>query len=305
MPVDKKTKYILSLPERLVRSLASILTGFTSMGSQLLLPKGFRKSATYRVTFGMLQQFMMETIAEVELDENNKEIEVKESYAKRKAVGSMVEGVSLLSFHFSPVWLLAIASDLSGGSKVYLNQLVDNFKEHKIIDQDRSIDNVSQLLDGVSKSTKLGMDNIDTPPITAESYEAFKASSKLSLQENQQQLKAVFGDLEDIYRQMLAASKDRNVDLNRLSGSLAMNLMLSTAQKGIDISKISTLTSVDFIKAHVIRSYQESIDQLNEQGKLAYIKNHMTPFLETIPKHFDFDKDTTTSWLLDKRTGDK
>lgn len=303
--MDDKTKYLLSLPERTLRSVTSVVTGITSMSSQLLLPKSFRKSATYRVTFGMLQQFMMESVAEVTLDEKNKEIEVKEEYAKRKAVGSMIEGASLLGFHFSPVWLLAIVSDLAGGSKTYLNQLVDDFKAHKIIDSDREIENVSQLLDGISQSTKLGMDAIDTPPITADTFEAFKASTKEQLGENSEQLKMILGDLEDIYRQMLAASKDADVDMKKLSGSMALNLMASTAQKGIDLTKVSSKTTLEFFREHVIGSYQESLNDLNEAGKLNYIKTHMAPFLETIPKHFAFDKETTTSWLLDKRTGEK
>ena len=40
--------------------------------------------------------------------------------AKRKAAGNVVELGSILAFGFSPLWLLAAASDVIRGSRVYL-----------------------------------------------------------------------------------------------------------------------------------------------------------------------------------------
>ena len=48
----------------------------------------------------------------------------------RKGAGSVVELGSIAAFGFSPLWLLAAASDLARGSRVYLAALVGELKDN-------------------------------------------------------------------------------------------------------------------------------------------------------------------------------
>ena len=52
--------YTLSLPERGLRALASIIGGTTSLLTNVLLPDSLRQSTTYTVTIGLLQQYVIE-----------------------------------------------------------------------------------------------------------------------------------------------------------------------------------------------------------------------------------------------------
>ena len=56
--------------------------------------------------------------------------------AKRKGAGNVVELGSIVAFGFSPLWLLAAASDLTRGSRVYLKTLEQELKAAGVIAED-------------------------------------------------------------------------------------------------------------------------------------------------------------------------
>ena len=51
----------------------------------------------------------------------------------RKTAGNTVELASFLAVGWSPVWLLAGASDLVGGSKIYLRALVTELQDAGVL----------------------------------------------------------------------------------------------------------------------------------------------------------------------------
>ena len=85
--------------------------------------------------------------------------------AKRKVAGNVVEVGSIAAFGFSPLWLLAAASDLTHGSRVYLKALEDELKAAGVIDEDVDAHSVDELL-GVLESTSGGTARlVDIPPL--------------------------------------------------------------------------------------------------------------------------------------------
>lgn len=112
--------YLASLPERTVRAATALATGLTSLAANTLLPGFLRGTTVYKVTFGMLQQFLIEKVAQVEGGESP--YSAKDNYLARKTAGAVLEGIGLASIRFSPLWMLAILSDAAGGSKVYVER---------------------------------------------------------------------------------------------------------------------------------------------------------------------------------------
>ena len=67
----------LAYSERTVRSVSTVVVGASTLLTENLIPKSLRKSTTYRVTLGMLQQFLIEKVAEMEVQ--NEEFEVSDN----------------------------------------------------------------------------------------------------------------------------------------------------------------------------------------------------------------------------------
>lgn len=301
--MNKSARFYLTLPERTLRSLTSAVTGITSLTTKLLMPKFIKNSATYRVTFGMLQQFLIETVAEVK--QEAPDIELKDNYVVRKTAGAFVEGIGLLSIHFSPVWMLAIVSDISGGSKEYLNRLIHDLKKNGIVKDEAKFNSVFDLLEGVRNSSKLGVDSIDMPPISKDEFLKLKTDMVKNFKDNGNQTKAIMKDLEGVWKQMHQVSKDENFAISKLNGTMTLDLMKKTATKGIDMTKATSETMMGLFNDVIIKSYKESINELSEHGKRKYVIDHLTPFMSQFSKHFDKNKLTMTDKLIDLFDGKK
>ncbi len=288
--------YILSLPERFVRSTVSGVTGVTSILTDLALPKALKETATYRVTFGMLQQFLIEKVAEIEMD--HKDIELVDKYLVRKTAGSMIEGIGLLSIQFSPVWMLAILSDFTGGSGAYLKRLTEDLKKEGLIRPDRNYDSAFALLDGIRVIGDKGVRAIDTPPISKDELIAFKNEMKEAFQHNNEATYQLYKDMEKVYSRMEKASSDEDISMKKLSGAMALDAMKHSAGKNLNILKSGSMSSGRLLRELFIDSYKESLDHLNHVGKRAYLINHLTPFMKQVKNHYSKEKESLTQKVL-------
>ena len=110
------TKFLVSLPERILRAFGAAAGGTVYETFQLVLPRLVRRSRFYEATAKNLLRVTIELVggvkgaASVEADAPS-----PGQLAVRKGAGNVVELGSIAAFGFSPLWLLAAASDLARG----------------------------------------------------------------------------------------------------------------------------------------------------------------------------------------------
>ncbi|MCK5923640.1 MAG: hypothetical protein KAG66_22090, partial [Methylococcales bacterium] len=107
--------YILSMPERTLRSLAALVGGGSSLLTETLLPDSLRGTTIYTVTVGMLQRFVVEQVYGMDGETPDGQAALSDDYVQRKMAGTALETAGLLTMGFSPLWVLAIAGDVAGG----------------------------------------------------------------------------------------------------------------------------------------------------------------------------------------------
>lgn len=294
--IGDKAIYGLSLPERTIRSATSILTGVTSTATETLLPHFVKESVTYRVTFGMLQQFLITKIAEIEDQETS--VVLQDQYLLRKTAGSVVEGVGLFSVRFSPVWLLAILSDVTGGSKEYLNRLVRAYKREGVIESETTFENFLDLLEGVSRSSKLGLSAFDMPPISKEEFIAYKQELSDSLKGQKDTLFLMMRDLETVWNKMVAAETKEGVPITTISGAMALEAMKKSGEKGVKVTRSTLLTTYEVFHEMLIGPYNTTLKRVAKEGFTAYVRHHLDPHISQMLYHFYGDKETLTEKLI-------
>src|SRR5262245_38183293 len=98
--------WLLSLPERIVRSLAAVLGGTVHEAATLLLPRFVRVSRLYEATAKNLLRITVELVGGVDpRGEPTAEVEPNPGrLAVRKGAGNAVELGSIAAFGFSPLW---------------------------------------------------------------------------------------------------------------------------------------------------------------------------------------------------------
>src|SRR5918999_198249 len=108
----RRGRYIASIPERIVRSTAAVVGGALHETGSLALPRFIRRSRFYEATAKNLLRVAIEGVGGVKGAPTAERGPSARELAKRKGAGNVVELGSIAAFGFSPLWLLAAASDL-------------------------------------------------------------------------------------------------------------------------------------------------------------------------------------------------
>ncbi len=289
--------YLLSLPERVVRSAAAVVGGTSLLVTETLFPEVVKESTTYRVIVGNLQKFMITRVAQVEYFPASEEEQVIDGYIGRKLAGNVLEMAGLMTMRFSPVWVFALAGDAAAGSKVFLDRLSTNLKQHQVIDPASDPEDIVGLLDAIQRASSTSATVVDTPPLTGE------------------QLSSLAGDLADGYGQMFSKSQSllsrfetlqtrmeqtagaEGLSVEAVSGIMAIDVA-AIAKAGAGTTMAVGQTGAELFGEKILASYERTLDELNSQGASAYLNRYMKPFMDAAVEHFDPNKSTWTQASL-------
>ena len=83
----------------------------------------------------------------------------------RKGAGNAVELGAIVAFGFSPLWLLAGASDVLRGTRVYLDELVGELERAGVLVQESRFETVDDLLGALEGASGGTARLIDIPPL--------------------------------------------------------------------------------------------------------------------------------------------
>jgi hypothetical protein len=269
----RRAAFLLSLPERLVRSLVGTVGGVVHETAEVVLPRFARRSRLYEATAKNLLRIAIELIGDVEGQAPAGEPDPAE-LAKRKTVGNVVEVGSIAAFGFSPLWLLAGASDVTHGSRVYLEALVTELKRAGIVAEEArlgSVDDVLAALEGASGTTAR---LVDLPPFELAQLRASLAElgTSAGTLPSPREMAALYAGLRR------TAARERR-SLLEVSTGVGLAFLLSARQVG---------------REHVVVPYREDWRPLRHEGFGAYARRIARPYRDAIAAHFDAERQTWT-----------
>src|ERR671910_180380 len=156
--------YLASLPERTARAGAALTGGLVYETGEVLLPLAVRRSKLYQAIVGRLLRITIELVGGVEGVYRSEEMQARELLV-RKTAGNAVEIASFMAVGWSPVWLLAGASDLVGGSKIYLRALVTELRDAGVLAAEDDVSSFEELLSALEGTSGVLADTVDVPPL--------------------------------------------------------------------------------------------------------------------------------------------
>ena len=105
--------YLLSVPERVVRSVLGLGAGVAREVGEVALPDGIRRSQLYQNLVDATLRFLIEQVGGVEGVYSAEET-LPDDFLARRTAGNAVEVLGIVAFRASPVWILAALADLCG-----------------------------------------------------------------------------------------------------------------------------------------------------------------------------------------------
>ena len=250
--------FLLSLPERLVRSLAAVVGGGVHETAELVLPRFVRRSHLYEATAKNLLRVTVELVGGVE--QRDPQLPDAGEVAVRKGAGNAVELGSIAAFGFSPLWLLAAASDVAHGTRTYLDALVAELKAAGVLAQETEVGSMGELLDALERGSGTAAGLIDLPPLELAELRRSLAELRGSARSlpRPQELAAVFAALR------AAAARERRSVLEVSQGA-GLAFLLSARTVG---------------REHLVTPYREDWRPLRHEGFAAYARRIAGPYRE-------------------------
>jgi hypothetical protein len=289
--------YTLSLPERSFRSLAALVGGTTSLLTDSLLPEVLRDTTTYRVTVGLFQKFLVEKMGGVKTaDGQIDKSQLRDKFVRRKLLGNMLEAAGLLTMRFSPLWLLAIAGDAAGGSKVFLNRLIDHLKTNGVIDPSAEPSELVDVLAAVQEASVKSATALDMPPLSRDELSKLASEMKESYSKVLQTSSDLIPDLTKVWDDMEDVANKQKVPLEELMGMMVFEAA-SLLDKTVGTVNAVGKTGVELFDENIVQSYRRTLERVSADGVDGYLSNHYHPFWDAVKGHFDIDKKT---WLEQK-----
>ena len=290
--------YSLSLPERAARSTVGLAAGTARELAPLLVPQSFQNSKTYEIVVRNSLQFLTEDIGGAASKPG--QTEAVEGYMARKAVGNFVELAGLTTLHVSPIWLLAIASDVAYGTKSYVQELAKELKEQGLIDETSTIHHADDLLESLQKASGRAASLFDTPPLSIEQLKESLEETRAAAASADFATLLPEAELKQYWKEMREIAGRENVSLLGVSGAMTMHGFgkLKTVSHG-------ALTGVrvagGLFNRHVIGHYVDSLETLRRQGFYRTVRDSYAPYVDAVWSNFSVDRETWTAEIVSGR----
>lgn len=258
--------FLASLPERTFRVSAATLGGATYHLAEVLLPGWLRDSKFYQATVGRTLRITVEMVGGVSGVMPPEEMPVN-TLLVRKTVGNVIELAGVLAIGWSPLWLLAAVSDISGGTKVYLHTLADELQQRGLLTNGTPVISFEDLLGRLEQSSGILADTIDIPPLSLREIRATWESLRTDTRSipSLEELDATYANLRET------------------SARSAQSLLIVSSV----VAASAVRVSMQLGARHVLRHYQEALGAILREGLSAYLGRISAPYLSITRVHLD------------------
>ena len=164
MPEKADPAYLLSLPERVLRSALGLGAGLLREVGEVALPRGVRRSHLYRNLVDVTLRYLIEQVGGAKGVYPVAEPQAADFLARRGA-GHAIELFGIVAFRVSPVWVLAALADLSGLGRRLIPEIASALESEGLLEKGVRFESIDQLLDGLERTSSRLADTFNTPPL--------------------------------------------------------------------------------------------------------------------------------------------
>ena len=292
--------YLLSLPERVVRSVLGLSAGVVREAGELLLPAGMRRSHLYHSLVDVTLRYLIEQVGGVKGTYPPEQAHI-DDFLLRRGAGNAIELLGIVAFRLSPVWVLAALADLSGLGRRLIPEISEALEQEGLLEIGSRYESMDQLLDGMEKMSSRLAETVNTPPLdTAELRREWAA-----IRNHARTLKVInlpstrrIGHQWQRLRQE-ATRQGRSVF--EISSVVALSAMRTLPDKARWLSASAHVGAVyagNQFSAAILAHYSQTLSELREVGYLTYAKRQMTPYLRACVEQFSQQRETLTQRLV-------
>jgi hypothetical protein len=293
--------YLLSLPERVVRSALGLSAGVLREAGELLLPAGMRRSHLYHSLVEVTLRYVIEQVGGVKGTYPPEQREI-DDFLLRRGAGNAIELLGIVAFRVSPVWVLAALADLSGLGRRLIPEISQVLAKEGLIEPGARYEDMDQLLDGMEKMSSRLAESVNTPPLNAQELRR----EWVAIRNHARTLKVALPSARTIggqWNRLQQEATEQGRSVFEISSVMALSAMRALPDRARWLSAsahVGATYAGNQFAAAVLAHYSETLRELRQAGYLSYARRQMTPYLRACVEQFSQGRETLTQRMVAK-----
>ena len=285
-------RYILSLPERVVRSLGALSGGLLREIGEVVVPASLRRTTLYRTMVDVTLRFLIEEVGQVE-GVYPTEGHLAENFLFQRTASHGIELLGILTFHASPVWVLAALADVSGAGNTLIREI-----------SHARFETMEQMLEGLEKTSSHLAQTLNLPPVDIaglrREWDAFRQQARSIPPKRVPTPER----LEGIWGQLRRTAREQDKPVFTVSSLMAVSALAHVPGNVLWLSRAAhsaARRTGKVLGGAILDHYVQALDEIARTGFAAYWAREFRPYLRAAAAQFAPGHETATERLLHKR----
>jgi len=292
--------YILSLPERMVRSLGALCGGLLHELGEVALPPAIRRTALYRMMIGVTLRFLIEQVGQVE-GVYPLESGLAGNFILRRTASHGIELLGIIAFRTSPIWVLAALADLTGGGHRLIREIADALKQEGLLEREGGFQTMEQILGGLERTSEHLATTLNMPPVNVTDLRKEWDTLTESLRSIPPDHIPALKRLEATWDELRKTAEEQDRSVFALSSLLAISSLAHVPANLLWLSKATTSAARrtgSVLGEAILDHYSEALRDIGETGFLNYWEREFRPYLKGAAEQFSPERLSFTQKLL-------
>jgi len=294
--------YLVSLPERVIRSALGLSAGLLREVGEVVLPRAARRSQLYQSLVDSTLRWVIEQVGGAKGVYPTQQLQ-PEDFLLRRGAGNAIEVLGFVAFRVSPVWVLAAMADLSGLGRRLIPEIAESLKAQGLLEKDAQLESVDQLLDGLEKTSSRLAETFNTPPLDVaglrKEWEAIRSEAR-NLKPSEVPSRELIVRKWDELKQESARQGRSVFETSSLMAVSAVRTLPQRARILSTSALVGATHAGKLVSTAMLDHYTETLKELREVGYLTYAKRQLSPYLRACVDQFSPERRTLTQRLIDR-----
>lgn len=295
--MNRISRYLVSLPERVVRSATALSAGLVRELSDVALPSWLRRTRLYSNLVDSTLRFLIEQVGQVEGAYTDGEA-LADDFAIRRLAGNGIELAGILAFRASPVWVMAALADLSGAGRHLIRSIASELQHNQLLSPDESFETVDQMLDGLERFAGRTADTINTPPLDVpalrKEWNALRADAASIPTPAIESLDQLWRDLN------IEATRQRRSPF-AVSTVMALSAIAGIPERVLWLSRTAPIAAKHtgvLLGDALLSHYRDTLSAIHREGFVTYWVREYKPYVKAAAQQFSVNRRSLTEKLL-------
>ncbi len=294
-------RYLLSFPERVVRSALGLSAGVAREVGEVVLPDAVRETHLYQHLVETTLRLLIEQVGGAEGVYPAAE-PLPDGFLVRRTAGNVVEALGIVAFRASPVWVLAALADLAGMGRHLIPQIAEALAKKGLLDGDGEFTSVDQLLDGLERTSSRLAGTVNTPPLDVASlraeWQALRHDARglpgASLPSGET-IGALWAQLTKE-----ATRQDRSIfETSSAMAVSALQAMPEGARWFAHSARVGATRTGAIVGTLLLEHYRDTLAEIRHAGYATYVSRQVAPYVRAAASQFSPERQTLTERALD------